>query len=42
MVQAINIAIHETIERRGTRNQSSEMEQATELNVMKEVIADKD
>lgn len=42
MVQAINIAIHETIERRGARNSSVEMDQATELNVMKEVIADKE
>lgn len=44
MVQAINIAIHESIERRtqGTRNQPVEIEHTTEFNVIKEVIADKD
>lgn len=41
LVQAINIAIHDTIERRtqGTKNQSLEMEQATKFDAMKEVIA---
>ena len=42
MVQAINIAIHESIERRGTRNQIQAMEQATEFDTIKEVIADKE
>ena len=42
MVQAINIAIHETIERRGTRNQTLAMEQVTEFDTIKEVIADKE
>ncbi len=44
LVQAINIAIHETIERKtpGSRNHSLEMEQESEFNVIKEVIANKD
>ena len=44
LVQAINIAIHDTIERKspGTRNHALEMEQDTEFNVIKEVIANKD
>jgi glucokinase-like ROK family protein len=44
LVQAINVAIHENIERRiqGTRNQPLEMEQAAEFNTIKEVIAGKD
>jgi predicted NBD/HSP70 family sugar kinase len=44
LVQAINIAIHETIERKtlGHRNHSLEIEQAAEFNPVKEVIAGKD
>ena len=44
LVQAINVAIHETIERRtqGTRNQSLGIEQASEFNAIKEVIASKE
>jgi glucokinase-like ROK family protein len=44
LVQAINIAIHDTIERRvqGAKNQSSENEQASEFNTMKEVIVNKE
>lgn len=44
LVQAINIAIHDTIEHRmqNTRNQSLEMEQSSEFNAIKEVIVTKD
>jgi len=44
LVQAINTAIHETIERKspGSRNHSLEMEQESEFNAIKEVIANKD
>jgi glucokinase-like ROK family protein len=44
LVQAINIAIHETIERKtlGHRNHTLEIEQAAEFNPIKEVIAGKD
>ncbi len=44
LVQAINIAIHATIERRtqSTKNQSVEIEQVREYNAIKEVIANKD
>jgi predicted NBD/HSP70 family sugar kinase len=44
LVQAINTTIHETIERKspGNRNHSLEMEQESEFNVIKEVIANKD
>jgi glucokinase-like ROK family protein len=44
LVQAINIAIHDTIERRtqGTKNQSLEIEQVTKFDVIKEVIATKE
>jgi glucokinase-like ROK family protein len=44
LVQAINTAIHETIERKspGSRNHSLEMEQESEFNVTKEVIVNKD
>ena len=44
LVQAINVAIHETIERRtqGTRNQSLEIEHASEFNAIKEVIVNKE
>jgi glucokinase-like ROK family protein len=44
LVQAINTAIHETIERKspGSRNHSLEMEQESEFNVIKEVIVNKD
>jgi glucokinase-like ROK family protein len=44
LVQAINIALHDTIERRaqGAKNQSSETEQASEFNTIKEVIVNKD
>jgi glucokinase-like ROK family protein len=44
LVQAINNAIHETIERNtpGSRNHSLEMEQESEFNVIKEVITNKD
>lgn len=44
LVQAITTAIHETIERRtqSTKNQSLEIEHATEFNVIKEVIASKE
>jgi predicted NBD/HSP70 family sugar kinase len=44
LVQAINIAIHDTIERRtqSTKNQSVEIEQVREYNAIKEVIANKD
>ncbi len=44
LVQAINIAIHDTIERRvqGAKNQLSETEQASEFNTTKEVIVNKD
>lgn len=44
LVQAINIAIHETIEHKtsGIRNQPLEIEQATEFKKIKEVIVSKD
>ena len=44
LVQAINIAIHDTIERRtqGTKNHSLEMEQPSEFNTIKEVIVNKE
>jgi hypothetical protein len=44
LVQAINVAIHETIEHRtqGTRNQSLEIEHASEFNAIKEVVASKE
>ena len=44
LVQAINVAIHESIERKspGNRNHISETEQETEFTEMKEVIANKD
>jgi hypothetical protein len=42
-VQAINIAIHESIERKNQgKSQSSDNEQGTESNATKEVIASKD
>ncbi len=44
MVQAINIGIHDTIERKAqsTKNQSLENEQASEFNAIKEVIVNKE
>lgn len=44
LVQAINIAIHDTIERRtqSTKNQSVEIEQGRECNAIKEVIANEE
>jgi glucokinase-like ROK family protein len=44
LVQAINIAIHETIERRtpGSRNQPVEIDHAPQFNTVKEVIASKE
>ena len=44
MVQAINIAIHKTIERttQSTKNQALESEQANEFNTVKEVIVNKE
>ena len=44
LVQAINIAIHETIEHKspGARNHALAIEQESEFNVMKEVIVNKD
>lgn len=44
LVQAINIAIHDTIERRtqGTKNHSLDMEQPSEFNTVKEVIVNKE
>ncbi len=44
LVQAINLAIHETMEHksRGGRNHTLEIEQESEFNIMKEVIASKD
>jgi glucokinase-like ROK family protein len=44
LVQAINIAIHDTIERRnqGTKNHSLDMEQPSEFNTAKEVIVNKE
>lgn len=44
LVQAITIAIHSTIERRtqSTKNQSFDLEQASEYHAIKEVIANKD
>ena len=44
LVQAINIAIHDTIERRtqGAKNQNLDLEQAAEFNAVKEVIADQE
>jgi len=44
LVQAINIAIHDTIERRiqSTKNQSLDIEQASEFNATKEVIVNKE
>jgi glucokinase-like ROK family protein len=43
LVQAINLAIHDTMERKtaGNRNHALEIEQDSELNEMKEVIANK-
>ncbi len=44
MVQAINIGIHDTIERKAqsTKNQSLEIEHASEFNAVKEVIVNKE
>ena len=44
LVQAINVSIHESIERKspGNRNHTLETEQETEYTEMKEVIANKD
>jgi glucokinase-like ROK family protein len=44
LVQAINIAIHDTIERRtqGTKNHSLDIEQPSEFNTVKEVIVNKE
>ena len=44
LVQAINVALYETIEHRspGAKNQSVEIEQDTEFGTMKEVIADEE
>jgi predicted NBD/HSP70 family sugar kinase len=44
LVQAINIGLHETIERKipGTRNQTLEIEQETEFKNIKEVIVNKE
>jgi len=44
LVQAINIAIHDTIEHRnqGARNHSLDMEQPSEFNTIKEVIVNKE
>ena len=44
LVQAINIAIHESIERRTqtTRNQTLEIDPADEFNTVKEVVVNKD
>ncbi|HSJ85868.1 MAG TPA: ROK family protein, partial [Anaerolineales bacterium] len=44
LVQAINIAIHDTIERRnqGAKNHSLDMEQPSEFNTIKEVIVNKE
>jgi hypothetical protein len=44
LVQAINIAIHETIERRspGSRNQPVEIAAGPKFNTVKEVIASKE
>ncbi len=44
LVQAINVAIHDTIERRmqSAKNQSLDIEQASEFNPVKEVIVNKE
>jgi hypothetical protein len=43
LVQAINIAIHESIEKKNQgKSQSSENEHGPEFNAIKEVIASKD